>query len=77
MSLHLEKRSMSIAGHRTSIALEPEFWAVLESLAAAERKSLPAFIAGIDEHRAQLAPDRSLASAARVYALQAMRGAAR
>ncbi len=32
--LMLEKRSVTLAGHRTSVALEPEFWAALETLAA-------------------------------------------
>jgi predicted DNA-binding ribbon-helix-helix protein len=47
----LEKRSLSIAGHRTSIALEAEFWSGLEALAAARGLPLTALIREIDETR--------------------------
>lgn len=64
---HLEKRSVSLAGHRTSVALEPSFWAALE--AAAERRglTLAALVAEIDAGRAD--PAIPLASALRVFAL--------
>lgn len=61
----LKKRSILLAGHATSLALEPEFWAVLEEMAAAERVSLAGLIARLDEGR-QGGP---LASACRVAAL--------
>ena len=61
----LRKRSVNLAGHATSIALEPEFWAVLEKMAAAEKSSLAALIGRIDAGRA----GRPLASACRVQAL--------
>jgi predicted DNA-binding ribbon-helix-helix protein len=61
----LRKRSVQLAGHATSIALEPEFWAVLEAMAKAERASLAALIVRIDAERA----GRPLASACRVAAL--------
>jgi predicted DNA-binding ribbon-helix-helix protein len=60
----LVKRSVNLAGHATSLALEPEFWAVLERMA--EGGSLAALIARIDVGRG----DRPLASACRVAALQ-------
>jgi predicted DNA-binding ribbon-helix-helix protein len=63
----LQKRSLSIAGHRTSLALEPEFWAALAALAARRRLSLPALVAEIDGARGE----RPLASALRVAALAA------
>ncbi|NWG54962.1 MAG: ribbon-helix-helix domain-containing protein [Hydrogenophilaceae bacterium] len=66
----LIKRSLSIAGHRTSLALEPEFWAALEEIAAREGVSLAALVARIDAARDG---DRGLASALRVHALQAAR----
>lgn len=47
----MEKRSLSIAGHRTSIALEPEFWSALEAMAAASDLPLAALICRIDENR--------------------------
>jgi len=62
----LEKRSLSIAGHRTSIALEKEFWAALAAIARAEGVGLSALVTRIDAARA---PERALASALRVYAL--------
>ena len=61
----LKKRSLLLSGHATSIALEPEFWAVLETAAAREGVSLAALVARIDAGRGQ----RGLASACRVYAL--------
>lgn len=66
----LQKRSMRIAGHRTSIALEAEFWDALERVARARDLSLPRLLAEIDEGRAARDPDASLASAVRVYVLQ-------
>ncbi|GIK48943.1 MAG: aryl-sulfate sulfotransferase [Alphaproteobacteria bacterium] len=61
---------MRIAGHRTSLALEQEFWAGLEKIARARSTSLPMLIASIDERRAKTAPDASLASAVRVFVLE-------
>ncbi len=62
----LIKRSFSLAGHRTSVALEPPFWAVLEEAAARRGTGLATLVAGID---AQRAPSEPLASALRVAAL--------
>ncbi len=59
----LVKRSVNLAGHATSLALEPEFWAVLEAMA--NGGSLAKLIAGIDLKRGS----RPLASACRVAAL--------
>ena len=61
----LKKRSLSLAGHATSLALEPEFWAVLERMAAAEKLSLAELIGRIDDERGA----SLLASACRVRAL--------
>jgi len=61
----LRKRSLVLAGHGTSLALEPEFWTVLEALAAARGLSLAGLIAAIDAERAA----RPLASACRLAAL--------
>ncbi|MBN9363757.1 MULTISPECIES: ribbon-helix-helix domain-containing protein [unclassified Devosia] len=47
----MEKRSLTIAGHRTSIAIENEFWAGLEAMALAGGKSIAALIADIDQQR--------------------------
>lgn len=61
----LKKRSLQLAGHNTSLALEPEFWAVLEAMAADQDVSLSAMIVRIDEERGL----SLLASACRVRAL--------
>ncbi|MET0274415.1 MAG: ribbon-helix-helix domain-containing protein [Phenylobacterium sp.] len=61
----LRKRSVLLAGHATSIALEPEFWAVLEAMAQARTVSLAGLILQIDAGR----EGRPLASACRVAAL--------
>ena len=60
----LKKRSFTIARHRTSVALEAEFWKALEGVAAARGLSLARLVAGIDA-----AKRGGLASALRVYAL--------
>ncbi len=62
----LRKRSFSLAGHRTSVALEPEFWAALERLAAGRGVALSALVAAVDAART---PERPLASALRLEAL--------
>jgi predicted DNA-binding ribbon-helix-helix protein len=62
----MEKRSLTIAGHRTSIALEPEFWAALEKLASRRGLRLTALIEDIDRSR----ESPNLSSALRVTALR-------
>jgi predicted DNA-binding ribbon-helix-helix protein len=61
----LKKRSFSLSGHRTSVALEEEFWAVLDNEAKSIGQSLAALVARIDQARGQ----RPLASALRLHAL--------
>ena len=61
----LQKRSFSLSRHRTSVALEAEFWDALEREAAAAGKSLAAVVTEIDSRRAM----RPLASALRIHAL--------
>jgi predicted DNA-binding ribbon-helix-helix protein len=63
----LRKRSFSIAGHRTSVALEPEFWMVLEREARRMGRTLSALVAQVDAAR----DTRPLASALRLAALAA------
>jgi predicted DNA-binding ribbon-helix-helix protein len=62
----LVKRSFSLAGHRTSVALEQEFWDALAQMAQARGQSLSALVAATDAARG---PNRPLASALRVLAL--------
>jgi len=66
----VEKRSLSIAGHRTSIALEPEFWAALTLMADEADQPLAALIRTIDERRATT----NLSSAVRVAVLEWYQG---
>lgn len=65
----LVKRSMRIAGHRTSLALEREFWLALEEIALRQKQSLPMLTASIDRVR-ERERAASLASAARLFALE-------
>jgi predicted DNA-binding ribbon-helix-helix protein len=65
----LQKRSVSLSGHRTSIALEPEFWDALQRLADTEHLLLVTLIARIDAGRT---PDQNLASALRVFVLRSL-----
>jgi predicted DNA-binding ribbon-helix-helix protein len=65
----LRKRSILLAGHATSMALEPEFWMVLEEMAQAQGASLAMLISQLDQGRG----DRPLASACRVAALMSTR----
>jgi len=46
----MEKRSVSLAGHRTSVALEPEFWSALERMAARRGLSVPRLIEEMDRN---------------------------
>jgi predicted DNA-binding ribbon-helix-helix protein len=67
------KRSVTIAGHPTSISLEPGFWAALEEAAQAHALPLNALIARIDALRiAELDPP-NLASAVRSWVLASLR----
>lgn len=63
--MSLGKRSFTIQGHRTSIALEPEFWAAFDRAVQAEGVTPTALVTRIDEER-----DRPLASAIRVWLLK-------
>jgi predicted DNA-binding ribbon-helix-helix protein len=60
----VRKRSVTLAGHRTSLSLENEFWQALKAAAQAERLSLNALIERIDRERSG-----NLSSAVRVYLL--------
>ena len=56
------KRSVVVAGHRTSISLEPIFWTLLKSLARRQRRSLNDVVTELDRERAG-----NLSSTIRVY----------
>jgi predicted DNA-binding ribbon-helix-helix protein len=60
------KRSLVIAGHRTSISLEQAFWNALKALAERRSQSINALVAEIDAERA----GANLSSAIRVFLFQ-------
>jgi predicted DNA-binding ribbon-helix-helix protein len=70
MSGGIVKRSISIAGHRTSISLEEPFWEVLRSIATSRGTSVQALVGRIDAGRGE----QNLSSAIRVFVLQTIRG---
>ena len=67
------KRSIMIAGHATSISLEPVFWDALREAAAAEGLPLNALVARIDAARIEAADPPNLASAIRVWLFERAR----
>ena len=65
----LVKRSVSLAGHRTSVSLEPEFWAEIARAVSADAISLAGLIGSIDETRGE----EPLASSLRVWVVNRLR----
>ena len=61
------KRSVEIAGHKTSISLEPLFWGMLREVAEREGVPLNALVARIDEERNKAETPPGLAGAIRVW----------
>jgi predicted DNA-binding ribbon-helix-helix protein len=61
------KRSMMIAGHATSISLEPVFWEALREAAEAEQLPLNALVARLDAERVESADPANLASCLRMW----------
>lgn len=66
-----EKRSLTLAGHRTSVSLEPEFWRAFRDIAAERGIALNALAAEIDAARAD---GTGLATAIRLFVLAHYRG---
>ena len=64
------KRSVMIAGHSTSISLEPAFWDALRDAAEADGLPLNALVARIDADRVTAPDPPNLASAIRVWLLE-------
>ncbi len=62
----MSKRSITIAGHRTSISLEATFWEALAEIAASRGASVAALVAEIDRKRPD---DTNLSAALRMFAL--------
>jgi len=70
MPMTIVKHSLAIAGHRTSVSLEEDFWEGLKSIALQRGISISALVAEIDSERGTA----NLSSALRVYVLKAARG---
>ena len=66
---HVVKRSLQIAGHRTSVSLEEIFWTELRAIAASRGKSIAGLVADVDAMRG----DANLSSALRVFVLETVR----
>jgi predicted DNA-binding ribbon-helix-helix protein len=64
------KRSVVVAGHRTSISLEPAFWDELAAIAARRGISVNALVSEIDAARGDIA---NLSSAVRLCVLEDLR----
>ena len=64
----LRRRTLTVSGHRTSVALEPVYWEELAAVAQSRGLSLAALIGEIDAGR-----PGSLASALRVYVVERLR----
>ena len=69
-----EKRSISLYGHRTSVALEAPFWATLEETAKAQELSLAGLICELDDARIAAKSELGLAAYLRVWAMFRARG---
>ncbi len=69
MDQAVRKRSVTVAGHRTSFSLEEAFWSRLKTFAATDGISLNTLIERIDKNR-----QGNLSSAVRVYVLERTAG---
>ena len=75
--MHFEtstKRSVTIAGHETSVSLEPVFWEALEAATVEEALPLNALIARIDAERLDSVPPPNLTSAIRQWLMMRASG---
>ena len=64
------KRSVTIAGHETSVSLEPMFWQLLEQAAQERAIPLSGLIAEVDAERLSWRPTPNLTSALRQWLLR-------
>lgn len=70
--MSLKKRSVSLYGHRTSLALEEEFWAVIDTHLENSGQSFARFIQEMDDKRLEDASEQNLASYLRVWVLKSV-----
>jgi predicted DNA-binding ribbon-helix-helix protein len=71
----LEKHSVVIAGHRTSVTLESVFWRALKAIAKERNQSISELVSEIDRTRGEYDPPPNLSSALRVFVLTETRSA--
>lgn len=73
----MQKRSVTLSGHATSVSLEPEFWEALDAIAQGQGKPVSRLIGEIDRarlaHGSDTLTNSGLSSALRVYILKAYR----
>lgn len=67
--MSLKKRSVTLYGHQTSVALEPEFWAIIDAHIKTKEQSFAGFIRDQDDLRLANHLGRNLGSHLRVWAL--------
>ena len=67
--MSLIKRSLSIYGHATSLALEADYWAVIDYVSSREKLALAALIKQLDDNRVSKKYPRGLAAYVRVWAV--------
>jgi predicted DNA-binding ribbon-helix-helix protein len=67
------KRSVTIAGHRTSLSLESAFWEALRRIARRRNMTVSGLVAEIDRAAGPAETRRNLSSAVRVFVLDAVR----
>jgi len=71
----LRKRSVLIAGHRTSLSLETAFWEQLKAIAERRRISMNKLIEEIDRSRSAEDKPANLSSAIRLFVLRQLTSA--
>ena len=68
MAEQIQRRSVVVSGHRTSVSVEDEFWDEIAAIAAERGMSLNALISEIDRDR-----DGNLSSAVRLYVFRMLK----
>lgn len=70
MQNRIQKYSVTLKGHRTSISLEPLFWETLTQMAKSQNKPLNTLISEIEEFSLTEGTSGNLSSALRLYVLK-------
>lgn len=70
MTPFIQKYSVTLKGHRTSISLEPLFWETLNCCAKKQKKPLSTLISDIEEDLLKSNSSANLSSFIRIYILQ-------